>query len=553
MIIMREKMNGLSDKYIFSLLEFEKCNYDVAVRTWIDIFREDFCNEFREEILKNIYSCFVSPNENEFRESYRNAKVKGRYEDLAVDFIPVTDTCFYYYNKEHNNFGHIDISGIQKCKHNICSVCIVNPSSIEVVNETLCSYNWDSIYVIDSKENSTWKALYKIPPLAEVMKKKIILFEDYDQFQILLRKDSSRYLPKIIIGEEKEKYQTLVKELHRERQRCNVHRSDRRPVLSIYIPSYNRGDSALEAVRRALETDFDTEIEVVISDNGSEKTTDYYNQIREIEDARLTYVRQTTNRYYIGNIIKGFELCKGDYILFLSDEDRTCPSQMMSLINYLINNTEAGTYYPGKIRQINNTNDIIDVSISATYLSGTIFNRKKFEIAGVVDFLKKHKENYYVKVYPHNIAALMSCIKNQYNLYDIKSYDKGIEYPMESTGEVYEYAKVENRICLFDAYAEIVHDLFDNYTVYVNALWSMMNLIVGMLHKTSNVFLDKVDLLEYQKKFYDHTRNRIREDAFSLSDADGELLLNMLTERIEACFNSNDEREAWKSYVRNNK
>ena len=47
---MREKMNGLSDKYIFSLLEFEKCNYDVAVRTWIDIFREDFCNEFREEI-----------------------------------------------------------------------------------------------------------------------------------------------------------------------------------------------------------------------------------------------------------------------------------------------------------------------------------------------------------------------------------------------------------------------------------------------------------------------------------------------------------------------
>ena len=79
----------------------------------------------------------------------------------------------------------------------------------------------------------------------------------------------------------------------------------------------------------------------------------------------------------------------------------------------------------------------------------------------------------------------------------------------------------------------------------------MMNLIVGMLHKTSIVFSDKVDLLEYQKKFYDHTRNRIREDAFFLSDADGELLLNMLTERIEACFSSDDEREAWKSYVRN--
>ena len=122
---------------------------------------------------------------------------------------------------------------------------------------------------------------------------------------------------------------------------------------------------------------------------------------------------------------------------------------------------------------------------------------------------------------------------------------------MESTGEVYEYAKVENRIRLFDAYAEIVYELFDNYTVYVNALWSMMNLIVGMLHKTSIVFSDKIDLLEYQKKFYDHTRNRIREDAFFLSDADGELLLNMLTERIEACFSSDDEREAWKSYVRN--
>ena len=52
-------MYDVFEKYAYSIEEFERCNYDSAVRTWIDIFSSDTTDEYREEIINNIYSCFV--------------------------------------------------------------------------------------------------------------------------------------------------------------------------------------------------------------------------------------------------------------------------------------------------------------------------------------------------------------------------------------------------------------------------------------------------------------------------------------------------------------
>lgn len=547
---MRHKhMYDVFEKYAYSIEEFERCNYDSAVRTWIDIFSSDTTDEYREEIINNIYSCFVLPNDCEFRETFLKANVKCRYEDLVIDFIPINNESFYYFNKENRSFGYINLSGIQKRNSNICSICLINPSSIEVVAESVRLFDWDSIYIIDSNKNNVWKSLYKLPLISDVMREKVIILNSSADFENLLRGDSTKYLPQIIIGEEKEVYQEIVNNIHHDRITDSSKSNSRPPFLSVYIPSYNRGDSAYEAVVRALETNFDTEIEVVISNNGSKKTEESYKKIGEIVDSRLTYVQQPINKEYLGNIIQGFELCRGDYILFLSDEDRLCPSQMMELMNYLQNNREAGAYYPSQDRQIQNPVDIIDVSICATYLSGTIFNREAVEKAGVTEFLSSNKENYYIRVYPHNFAALMACLGRQYNLYSIKTYDKGEEYAGETDGEVYPYARVENRIQLLDAFAEVLYIVCNDYTLYVQGLWNMMNLIVGMLHTTSHVFANKVDLFEYQEKFYVHLIKKFQEHRYHLLEQDMDRLIAMVDERIEACFSTDDERHAWNKFV----
>ena len=59
-------------------------------------------------------------------------------------------------------------------------------------------------------------------------------------------------------------------------------------LLSICIPSYNRGHKAVCLVKHCLNMGYEKgEIEIICSNNGSEKNVEGYQERKELEDERF--------------------------------------------------------------------------------------------------------------------------------------------------------------------------------------------------------------------------------------------------------------------------
>lgn len=91
------------------------------------------------------------------------------------------------------------------------------------------------------------------------------------------------------------------------------------PLVTIGIPTYNRADSYLrEALESAVKQTYPN-IEIVVSDNCS--TDDTERLVKNFEDPRIRYFKQTEN---VG-AYKNFNFClqqaNGEYFLILSDDD----------------------------------------------------------------------------------------------------------------------------------------------------------------------------------------------------------------------------------------
>lgn len=61
-------------------------------------------------------------------------------------------------------------------------------------------------------------------------------------------------------------------------------------LFSICIPSYNRGHRAAQLVEKLLAMPFSEDrIEIIFSNNGSDKYKREYQEIKEIKDKRFRY------------------------------------------------------------------------------------------------------------------------------------------------------------------------------------------------------------------------------------------------------------------------
>jgi glycosyltransferase involved in cell wall biosynthesis len=99
-------------------------------------------------------------------------------------------------------------------------------------------------------------------------------------------------------------------------------------LVTIAIPTYNRSDLLVRAVKSALAQDH-ASVEVLVSDNAS--TDDTPQRMAEIQDPRLRYVRQTRNLGMVGNFNYCLEAAKGDLFLMLSDDDLMEPEAVRHL------------------------------------------------------------------------------------------------------------------------------------------------------------------------------------------------------------------------------
>ena len=91
------------------------------------------------------------------------------------------------------------------------------------------------------------------------------------------------------------------------------------PILSICIPTYNRGNFAKDSALNILNNYHEDNIEIVISDNHSSDNTQKL--IEDIKDYRLKYYRNDFNMGAAFNTHLSFLRANGKYAYLTSDED----------------------------------------------------------------------------------------------------------------------------------------------------------------------------------------------------------------------------------------
>jgi glycosyltransferase involved in cell wall biosynthesis len=118
---------------------------------------------------------------------------------------------------------------------------------------------------------------------------------------------------------------------------------ERKPLVTIAIPTYNRADYLRMAVESALGQSYSS-IEVLVSDNASTDETE--GMMRAWRAPGLRYVRQPRNLGMVGNWNSCVQHARGDYFLLLSDDDLLAPDAIERLLAQLRQPGVAIAYSP---------------------------------------------------------------------------------------------------------------------------------------------------------------------------------------------------------------
>jgi glycosyltransferase involved in cell wall biosynthesis len=111
------------------------------------------------------------------------------------------------------------------------------------------------------------------------------------------------------------------------------------PQISVAILTYDRTDYLREAIESVL-ADKDLDLELIVLDTAS--PVDVKAIIDGFSDSRLKYHYHPVNLGMVGALNKCIDLCTGEFVLILNDDDRVLPTGLRRLSQALIDEPEAG-------------------------------------------------------------------------------------------------------------------------------------------------------------------------------------------------------------------
>jgi glycosyltransferase involved in cell wall biosynthesis len=120
-----------------------------------------------------------------------------------------------------------------------------------------------------------------------------------------------------------------------------THEMNRAPLVSVGLPTYNRAPSLRRAVESVLAQDYPN-FELIISDNASPDGTQALCEEFSRRDSRVRYVCQPVNL----GLAKNFEFvlaeARGEFFVWLSDDDWFDPAYLSQCAGALVAQTELG-------------------------------------------------------------------------------------------------------------------------------------------------------------------------------------------------------------------
>jgi len=177
------------------------------------------------------------------------------------------------------------------------------------------------------------------------------------------------------------------------------------PLLTIAIPTFNRGKILVQNVKRLLENTAEC-FEILIGDNHSEDDT--IELLNSIEDSRLKYFINKTNIGAVKNINKVLAASNGKYTYLISDEDYIPEGGLNSILKLIrggcsyslilgtILNAENGIFYSNVARTYKKGSDAIsNLLFTHPYVSGIIYQREV-----ITKFINSKFSEF---IYPHEI------------------------------------------------------------------------------------------------------------------------------------------------------
>lgn len=373
-----------------------------------------------------IYEAFVEPNFKEFEANYLLnldyicSDYKPLFEQLTYWLITTgNENEYYLYNKktdyiEEKVYLTVDLQKNIQTSIN-SDIYLANMGSWNSVKKCLERVGNTSkiVYIITTDIEKLFSYFQGIIPDADLFSR-LVVFTEWSQSEVFFKKTGS-FFPHNYVGDLKsqENYLKHKKQIHEFRLE-KTNRTYDRILLSICIPSYNRGHRAYENVLNCLASEFDQEIEVIVSNNGTRNDTeDYYKKIMEINDSRLTYFSFEENKGMALNICKVVEIARGEFVLLLSDEDLIDHDKLKDLISVLRENKEdvgivrVRSDKQGLIPYVGFVKPGIEAlrkfMLSSNYLSGNIYYRKKLINNNLIEFIKNNLDNETCFYYPHMV------------------------------------------------------------------------------------------------------------------------------------------------------
>ena len=107
------------------------------------------------------------------------------------------------------------------------------------------------------------------------------------------------------------------------------------PLVSVIIPTYNRGRLILDSINSVLNQTYKN-IELIVVDDCS--TDDTEKTVKSIDDSRIKYIKLEKNSGACVARNKGIEISRGEFIAFNDSDDLWLPEKINSQLDFFYKN-----------------------------------------------------------------------------------------------------------------------------------------------------------------------------------------------------------------------
>lgn len=105
-----------------------------------------------------------------------------------------------------------------------------------------------------------------------------------------------------------------------------------KPLISIIIPTYNRGYCVGNAIKSAINQTYKN-LEIIVIDDGSNDNTNEV--VESFKDNRIKFYKHKINKGTLAAKNTGFDIAKGDFIGVLDSDDELFPDAIETLVKIL--------------------------------------------------------------------------------------------------------------------------------------------------------------------------------------------------------------------------